>query len=167
MHAGIQRLTGPGRWWRFGAVVVAFVGLAYGSTIGTDYHFPFGPLSQYAGRIDSTGGEVVSTYVTAEIETHGYQIRQPGDSGPMILEEINVQLKQTRVGLGRADIEGHVGDIVKDPSMLQALARAQSQLQPNAIPYRKLFLKQDTQLLENGKAVGPKSTKVLATWVVR
>lgn len=165
MQAGIQRLTGPGRWWRLGAVVLAFAGLAYGSTIGTDYHFPFGPLSQYAGRIDSTGGEVVSTYVTAEVEIPALQVTEPG--GPAPVAEVEVQLKQTKVGLGRADIEGHVGDIVKDPSMLQALARAQRELQPNAIPFRKLFLKQDTQFLENGKATGPKTTKVLATWVVR
>jgi hypothetical protein len=164
VQEGIRRLTGPGRWWRLGVVVLAFAGLAYGTTIGSDDVFPFGPLSQYAGRIDSTGGEVVSTYVTAEIEVHDYQLT-PGNA--LVLDEVDVRLKQTEVGLGRADIEGHVGDIVKDPSMLQALARAQRELQPNAIPYRKLFLKQDTQQLENGRAVGPKTTKVLATWVVR
>jgi hypothetical protein len=165
VQEGRRRLTGPGRWWRLGAVVLGFAGLAYGTTIGSDYHFPVGPLSQYAGRIDSTGGEVVSTYVTAEIEVPSYQVTEPGGPGPVA--EVDVQLKQTKVGLGRADIEGHVGDIVQNPSMLQALARAQRELQPNAIPYRKLFLKQDTQHLENGRAVGPKTTKVLATWVVR
>lgn len=163
MHEGIRRLTGPGRWWRLGVVVVAFVGLAYGTTIGSDDAFPFGPLSQYAGRIDSTGGEVVSTYVTADVQLHEYSLH--GD-GPIVLDQ-TVRLRQVEVGLGRADVEGRIGDIVENPSMLQALARAHRELRPNDMQFVNLYLKQDTQLLENGRAVGPKTTKVLAKWVVR
>jgi hypothetical protein len=152
VHEGIRRLTGPGRWWRLGVVVLAFAGLAYGTTIGSDDVFPVGPLSQYAGRIDSTGGEVVSTYVQADLDTG---------------QLVDVRLKQNEVGLGRADIEGHTGDIVRDPSMLQALARAHRELRPNDPRFVRLYLKQDTQHLEGGRAVGPKTTKVLASWVVR
>lgn len=160
------RLTRLGRGWRLGAVVLVFAGFAYGATIGSDDAFPFGPLSQYAGRVDATGGEVVSTYVWAEL-TRPWSYSYSPDGTAYPVWTVDVPLRQREVGLGRADIEGRIGDIVKDPSMLQAIARARRALHPNEIPYKKLFVMQDTQRLEGGRAVGPKTTKVLATWVVR
>lgn len=146
-----RRLPTAAKAWRL-AVAAACIGLlAAGQLADTDDYFPFGRLSQYASAHD-LDGRVRSTYLLADT-TAGEQVRVP--------------LNATGVGVGRAEIEGQLGRIIDDPSLLQGIARAWAARHPDQPEYVTLYLKRDTYDLVGGVPTGDRETVELARWKVR
>ncbi|PSK98300.1 hypothetical protein CLV30_12086 [Haloactinopolyspora alba] len=140
-----------GVWWRLGATAVALTILTLGQLQDTNDYFPLGSLSQYATPRDMDG-TIRSTYILADTVS-GDQVRVP--------------LNKDGVGVGRADIESQMDRILDDPSLLQGLADAWSELHPEADQYTALYVMRDTYQLEDGIQQGEATTEELTMWEVR
>jgi hypothetical protein len=147
---GPVRLSAISVAWRLIVVVVCLVVLTFAQLTDTDDFFPLSRLSQYA-LAPGRDGVVKSTYILAD-NTEGEQVRVP--------------LNATGVGIGRAEIEGQLGRIIDDPSLLQAIANAWAELHPDQPQYQRLFLKRDIYQLVDGRPAGGRETIELAVWEV-
>ena len=146
----MRRLSGRGLAWR-AAVLAAGVGLAlYGSLVGTDDLWPFSPMTQFAFYV-SPDGQIRAVYVAA-VTTEGRQVRVP--------------LNASGVGVGRAEIEAQLSQIMRDPSLLQSLAVAQRRLHPHQPQYRRLVVHEQVTILRGGRAVQTRD-ETKAEWDVR
>jgi hypothetical protein len=144
------RLSRTGLWWRCAVTALGLAALMYGTVWGTDDHFPFGPMVQFAFFVDPDG-EIRSTFMEADT-TAGTHVR--------------VRLSAKGVGIARAEIEGELTKIQRDPSLLQGIADAQRRLHPSEPQFTKLYLKTDVTVLRDGVAHG-RRTETLAVWEVR
>ncbi|TDE10385.1 hypothetical protein [Jiangella asiatica] len=147
----VRKISRVGVGWRLGVTAVALTVLTFGQLHDTNDYFPLGSLSQYATPRDMDG-TVRSVYMLADT-TGGDQVRVPLNPGG--------------VGVGRADIESQLDRIVADPSLLQGIADAWSELHPEADPYVRLYVMRDTFQLEDGLQQGTPTTEELTTWEVR
>jgi hypothetical protein len=154
MTGGHPEVTDPAtpaaKTRRIIATFVVAAGLLYGSAYGTDDLFPFGPMVQFAFRTDPNGG-IRSTFIDADTTT-GQQVR--------------VRLSPKGVGIGRAEIEGQLGKIKQDPSLLQSVAVAQRRLHPEEPQFTMLYLRQHVIDLVDGVKAG-EYTETLVVWQVR
>jgi hypothetical protein len=130
--------------------VVLLAALVHGSIGGSDDWWPFGPMSQYAMTV-TDNDRIVSTYLLADT-VDGRRVKVP--------------LSSTGCGIGRAEIEGQAGSIVADPSRMQTVAESCERLHPDAPRYVRLYLVQDTTVLDHGRPGRP-TTDILATWMVK
>jgi hypothetical protein len=147
----VRGLSAPARSWRL-AVVAACLGvLVSAQFIDTDDYFPLGRLSQYASA-HSENGTVRSVYILADTSD--------GD-------RVTVPLHATGVGIGRAEIEGQLGRIIDDSSLLQAIASAWAELHPDRPQYETLYLMRDIYHLVDRRPSGERETVELARWTVR
>lgn len=147
----VRRLSRSSLWWRLAATAAALAVLALGQLRDTNDYFPLGSLSQYATPRDMNG-TVSSVYMLADT-VNGGQVRVP--------------LNPRGVGVGRADIEAQLNRIIDDPSLLQAIADAWSQLHPDADQYAMLYLMRDIYQLADGIQQGGPETHELTAWEVR
>jgi hypothetical protein len=147
---GPVRLSAISVAWRLIVVVVCLVVLTFAQLTDTDDFFPLSRLSQYA-LAPGRDGVVKSTYILAD-NTEGEQVRVP--------------LNATGVGIGRAEVEGQLGRIIDNPSLLQAIANAWAQLHPDQPQYERLYLKRDVYPLVDGKPAGDRETIELVVWEV-
>ncbi len=143
-------LSRAGRAWRLGVTALGLAALLYGTVWGTDDHFPFGPLVQYAFSVDPDG-EIADTYLEADT-TAG--------------ERVRVRLGAGGVGVQRAEIEGQLVKITRDPSLLQVIAEAQRRLHPDQPRFTRIYLRQKVIRLRHGVRAGV-SERTVATWQVR
>lgn len=148
--ADVVRLSPRGRAWRLAATGAVLAALAYGTVWGTDDHFPFGPLTQYAFAADPDGS-VPDLYIEAETAAGTRE---------------KVRLDPEGVGLVRAEIEGQLDAIRRDPSRLQAVADAYHRLHPEAPRYVALHVRIRHVRLRDGVPVG-EDTENVADWTVR
>lgn len=118
--------------------------------LDTNDLFPLGSLSQYATARDMDG-TVRSVYLEADT-ADGRRVR--------------VALDAREVGVGRAEVEGQLARVLADPSLLQALADARSELRPQEPPLRTLHLMRSERQLRDGVEVGTPAVEELATWRV-
>ena len=146
----VIRLSRPGRRRRLGAAGAVLAALAYGTVWGTDDHFPFGPLTQYAFAADPNG-TVADLYLEADTTSGG---------------RVRVLLMPNGVGIGRAEIEGQLDPIRRDPSWLQGIADAQARLHPEQPRYTHVYVRIRHVRLRRGVAVGERLENV-ADWRVR
>lgn len=130
--------------------VVLLAALVHGSIGGSDDWWPFGPMSQYAMTV-TDNDRIVATYLTADT-VDGQRVRLP--------------LSSTGCGIGRAEIEGQAGSIVANPSRLQIVAESCERLHPAAPRYLRVYLVQDTTVLDHGRPGRP-TTDILVTWTVK
>ncbi|WP_129668827.1 hypothetical protein [Phytoactinopolyspora endophytica] len=145
------RLSRWGTAWRLGLVVVGLVALVHGTLRDSDDFFPFGSMAQYASAHD-LNGTTRSTYILADTE-----------SGE---EDVRVPLNATGTGIGRAEVEGQLGDFLDDPSLMQVIADAYRDIHPERDQYTHLYLMRDVYQLEDGYVVGEPETTLLAEWEV-
>lgn len=148
--AGMARLTAPARAWRLAATAAVLLGLAYGTIWGADRHFPFGPMVQFAFSVDPNG-QIRSVFIEADT-TAGTRVQVP--------------LTSEGVGIPRAEIEGQLPQIERDPSLLQAIAVAQRRRHPDQPQYRRLYLMVDVTRLVDRRPAGHEIDQ-LAVWDVR
>jgi hypothetical protein len=146
----VRRLSRAGLAWRAAALAAGTVLAVYGGAFGTDDLWPFAPMTQFAFYV-SPDGQIRSAHVDA-VTTDGAEVRVP--------------LNARGVGIGRAEIEGQMSRIVRDPSRLQAVAVAQRRLHPDRPQYRRLYLRETVTTLRDGRAVGVRE-ETKATWDVR
>ena len=146
----VIRLSPAARRWRLAACGSALALLAYGTIWGTDDHFPFGPLTQYAFAADPDG-TIGDLYVEADT-TAGTRVR--------------VRLSPEGVGIGRAEVEGQLDRIRRDPSWLQGIADAQHRLHPGEPRYTHLYVRVRVVQLRDGVAAG-EHVEDVAEWRVR
>ena len=144
------RLTRAGLGWRLTATVLALAALGYGTVHGTDDDFPFGPMVQFAFYVDPDG-EIRSTFMEADTTA--------GD-------RVQVRLSAQGVGIARAEIEGELTKIQRDPSLLQGIAEAQRRLHPEEPQFVRLYLRTHVTELRGGVRHGAR-IETLATWTVR
>lgn len=147
---GPVRLSAISVAWRLIVVAVCLAVLTFAQLTDTDDFFPLSRLSQYA-LAPGRDGVVKSTYIVA-VNTAGEQVRVP--------------LNATGVGIGRAEVEGQLGRIIDDPSLLQGIANAWAELHPDQPQYERLYLKRDIFQLVDGKPAGNRETLELAVWEV-
>ena len=145
-----QRLTRTGLGWRLGALATGVALALYGGLFGTDDLWPFAPMTQFAFHV-SRDGEIRAVHVDA-ITTGG--------------EQVQVPLNARGVGIARAELEGQLSRIVRDPSLLQSVAAAQRRLHPDQPQYRRLYLRETVTTLRDGRAAGVR-VETRATWDVR
>lgn len=149
--------TGDVRLGRIGKgvrVLVALAGIGLlinGSVRASDDAWPFGPMSQYAG---SVADDASITYTRISAQT---------TAGTTVDVPLNIE----GAGVARAEIEARTGEIVADPSKLQAVADGWAKKHPDKPKYVKLELIRDTTTLVKGRVEGPPASEVLATWQVR
>jgi hypothetical protein len=146
----VRRLSGAGLAWRVVALAAGVSLALYGALLGTDDLWPFSPMTQFAFSV-SRDGEIRSAHVDAVT-----------DEGRVVAVPLNAH----GVGVARAEIEGQLSRIVRDPSLLQNLAVAQHRLHPDQPQYRRLFLRETVTRLRDGRAVAVRE-ETLATWDVR
>ena len=123
--------------------------LLAGTAVGSDDDFPFGPFSMYAGRHDPNG-QVVSTRVEAVDATGGVTV-----------------VDERSTGMKRAEIEGQVGRLSADPSLLGALSRAHDALRPDEPAYAEVRVVERSFLLRDSEPTGEAVERVVARWVRR
>jgi hypothetical protein len=151
MTAGTGRRVGlRARQWRAGVAVLVLATLLYGSAAGTDDLFPFGPMVQFAFSVPSNG-EIRSNWLEADTSA-GTRVRVPPDA--------------VGGGLKRAEIEGQMTRLVRDPSLLQGVADGVRRLHPDQPSYTKMYVMVEITSLRNGKPAG-RRTEVRTTWKVR
>jgi hypothetical protein len=147
---GIVRLTPRARRARLAAAALALAGLAYGTVWGSDDHFPFGPMVQYAFAADPNG-TVPDLYIEADT-TAGTRVK--------------VRLSPDGVGIVRAEIEEQLAEIRRDPSLLQAVADAHAELHPDEPRYTHLYLRIRHTHLRDGVA-DHETVEDVTEWAVR
>src|SRR5258705_7978325 len=105
-QAGEVRLGSSGRIVRVAVALVGIGLLMNGSVRATDDLWPFGPMSQYAQTVPDDAS-ITYTRISALV-----------DAGTTV----DVPLSIEGAGIARAEIEARTGEIVADPSHLQAIA---------------------------------------------
>jgi hypothetical protein len=108
-------------------------------------------MSQYAGSV-ADDASITFTRISAQT-----------DAGTTVDVPLNIE----GAGVARAEIEARTGEIVADPSKLQAVADGWAKKHPDKPKYVKLELIRDTTTLVKGRVDGPPKSEVLATWQVR
>jgi hypothetical protein len=147
----VVRIGRRGRIARLVVVLAGIVLLINGSARGSDDLWPFGPMSQYAMTVPDDAS-IDYTRISAVTDTGS---------------TVDVPLNIEGAGVARAEIEARTGEIIADPSLLQAVADGWARKHPDKPRYVRLELVRDTTTLVDGKVSGPPTSKVLAVWQVR
>jgi hypothetical protein len=138
-------LSKRGRAVRLVATTAVLVALLAGTFWGDDDSFPFGPFRMYSVA-NKTSGRITATRLDGVI----------GD-GPR--KEIDFG----RFGLRRAEVEGRVDWLLRDPDRLELLAEAFENMDPDGPELTKLYLVEEVHQLEGGRPVDS-SEETLAVW---
>lgn len=144
------RLGRRGLAWRSAVLLTGVTCAVLGTAVWDDRAWPFAPMSQFAFYVGPQS-EIRSTYVDA--------VWTDGGQRPL-------QLTASGVGIGRAEIEGRLVPITKDPSLLQDLADRQALLHPDGPQPTVLWLRQRVTALVDGRPAGT-TVETLATWTVQ
>lgn len=135
-----------GRRVRTASFVAGVALLASGTAWGQDDHFPFGPFRMYS-TADDPNGVVRSTYLWAV------------DAEGAVVERV----AERHVGLRRAEYEGQLDRLVRDPQLLADLAGTFRRRHPGAPPWVELRVVQTSYVLVDGEPTDEVEA-VLATW---
>ncbi|MGY1844188.1 hypothetical protein [Modestobacter sp. SYSU DS0875] len=139
----VVRLTPAGRRARLAAATVVLALLLAGTVWGDDDAFPFGPFRMYSTRANPDT-PVTSTRVVG-LTTAGTEVRLSGGE----------------VGLRRAEFEGQLPRIHRDPSLLGLLADSYAERHPDAEELVEVQVVQRRFELSDGQRTGEVSDRVL------
>ena len=144
------RLSGLSRSWRVGLAALGLIILCTAQVVSTNDWFPLGSLSQYsyARPLDSP--------------TKSVRIRATTEAG----KERGVPLSNAGVGIGRAEIEGQLAQIIDNPGMLEGIARGWSGLHPDKPQFVHLTMERVIRSVKNGIPTGEETVEVLTEWTV-
>jgi hypothetical protein len=143
----VRRLGRLARAWRAGALLAGALLALWGSVLGNDVYWPFGPMSQFAFRVGPDDA-IHSIYLQAR--TTDGEIRV-------------VSLNAPSVGSGRAEVEGILPAYRRDPALLGALAENYHRLHPDRPQLVELWLRDRVTVLRNGRDAGRRDD-LLVTW---
>jgi len=127
-------------------VTALFLG---GTFHGSDAWWPFGPWRMYATST-APSGPVGSTRI--EVRAEGATGWQPAALVP------------DTVGLNRAEIEGRLPRIEKDPSILGTLIDSHAKLRPHDPAWTAVRVVRSDVLLRNGSPTGETRDTTLVVW---
>ncbi|MBA3527860.1 MAG: hypothetical protein H0T91_00805 [Propionibacteriaceae bacterium] len=147
MESAARPISTWSKTWR---ILVAVLGIALvvnGSLRMSDDVWPFGPMSQYAFSPKDDEAIVI---------TRVEGLRADG-------RRIDLPLRVETTGIGRAEIEARIPQIIADPSLLRTVADGWTSRHPEAPPVTQLWLVQDETRLVDGRK-GPTRLIELATW---
>jgi hypothetical protein len=130
-------------------VLVTLLGVALllaGSLWGSDDHFPFGPFSMYAGvnRLDDPAPDT--------------RVEGTDATGATIL------LTEQNSGIKRAEIEGQIDRLRKNPSLLASVATAYAERNPGQPALTEVRVVIRWHELDGGKPTGVYRDEVASTW---
>jgi hypothetical protein len=145
----VERLGRRAKAWRTGLVLVLGVLFCAGSLIGDDPWWPFGPWRMFSTSQAPTGA-VWSTEMEVRTAAH------PAWGAAPITPE--------SVGLNRAEIEGRLDEISRDPAMLGTLALSHERLRPDAPRWTGVRIVQRRLEILDRVPTGREQVRVLATW---
>ena len=137
-EVAVRRLGAVSLAWRLVVLVIGVVLVARGTLVGQEGDWPFGPMSQFAFRTGPNDA-IHSTFL---------QARNTAD------QVIVIPISRGQVGIARAEIEGQLPDIVREPSLLGGLADAYRRLHPDEPALEQLWLRDRVTDLYKGRAVG-------------
>ena len=138
-------LSSTGRWVRGLATTGVAVALLAGTFWGNDEPFPFGPFRMYS-MTNSADGTVTESVLWARTED-GERIRLGFNS----------------FGLRRAEIEGQIPRIERDPSLLEHVATAYEHFSSDGERLEEVRLVEVVHHLKGGREVATDS-EVVAVW---
>ena len=144
---GPRRLSRAGLGIRLGLAGAVLLALLHGTVVGADQDFPFGPMVQYAFYVDPDG-EIDDTYLEADT-TAGTRVRVP--------------LTVDSVGVNRAQVEGHLDQIRRDPAELASLAQAHRRRHPGDPGFTRLYLRQHVTDLHDA-SISSRYERTVAEW---
>jgi hypothetical protein len=138
-------LTTRGRVIRVLGMLVVLVPLLFGTFVGEDDAFPFGPFKMYAGTAHRD--DPVPTM----------QFEGVTESG------VRIDLKSLQFGLRPAEVEGQLERVRNDPSLLVAMVRAYEKRNPKAPKLVVFRVIHGVYRLEEGRPVDY-TEETLAEW---
>jgi hypothetical protein len=141
----VQRLGRAGLAWRLAALAAGVYLVSYGTFLGNDVQWPFAPMSQFAFRV-GRDDSIRSLYLQARTATG---------------EIITVPLNPPSIGIGRAEVEGQLPRIQRDPTMLRELVDPYPRLHPGRPALTQVWLRQRVTILKDGRAAGVENRTVV------
>ncbi|HEX2312231.1 MAG TPA: hypothetical protein VHJ17_00730 [Thermomonospora sp.] len=151
MQGELRRLGPRARLWRSAAAAAVIAALCWTSAYGSDDHFPLGPMTQFAFTVKNDGGEIHSHWLEADTADGRH---------------VKLSMDAVGTGLKRAEVEGQMDRLIRDPSLLQGIADAQRRLHPGRPRLTKIYIVKSIRTLHKGKVVSTRQfTRV--TWTVR
>ena len=140
-------LPPPSVAWRL-AVLAGVAGFAIWGTVGgNDVDWPFAPMAQFAFRVGADDS-VRSTFLQGATADGTVYV---------------VPMTSPTVGMGRAEVEGQIPAMQRDPRLLGELATTYRRLHPGHRALVRLWLRQDVVLLHEGRDAGTR-VDLLTTW---
>jgi hypothetical protein len=134
----VRRVSPAGLVVRLAALAAGVVLVVHGTVWGNDVQWPFAPMSQFAFRV-GTNDSIRSLYLSArDVQGH----------------EFVVPLSPPSLGIGRAEVEGQLPAIQRDPALLKDLVEPYPRLHPGAPALEQVWLRQKVTVLHNGRADG-------------
>ena len=145
----MRPISWPSLAWRIAVALLGIGLLLNGSLRMSDDVWPFGPLSQYAFS-PAKDATIVITRVEVQL-LDGRRIDAP----------LNVE----SAGIGRAEVEARIPQILADPSLLRAVVDGWTVRHPREPAVQQAWLVQDETRLAGGR---PGQTRLieLASWQV-
>jgi hypothetical protein len=142
----VERLGTTGRRVRVVVALVGIVALLAGALVGQDDDFPFGPFRMYA-TADKLNSPVQDTRLDA-VDASGRHFA----------------LSDNATGFRRAELEGQLPQIRKDPSRLSALATAYAARHHGAPPLVEIDVVIRWHQLRDGRPTGRYTEQTVAAW---
>ncbi len=112
--------------------------LFYTSAYGSNDAFPLGPMTQFAFSVKNDGGTISSYWLEADTAAGAH---------------VKLSFDAVGTGMKRAEIEGQMSRIVRDPSLLQGIADGQRRLHPGQPRLTRIYVVQEIKKLKSGKVV--------------
>ncbi len=144
----MERLTATGLRIRVTVTLVVVALLLYGTLLGQDDLFPFGPFRMYAtaDRLDSP---------VADTRFEGVQA-----------DGVVVALNEENTGIRRAEIEGQLPQIRQHPDLLRSVDVAYARRNPGAPKLVLVRVIVRWHALHDGKQTGAYTDETAAVWNV-
>lgn len=145
----VDRLRGAGAGWRLLLVPLLAALFVAGALVGDDPWWPFGPWRMFSTSTPPSGAVVYLSIEVRTVDGTGWQ---------------QAPLRPETVGLNRAEIEGRVPQIVRDPSLLGTLVRSHARLRPREPAWTAVRVVRTEALLKDRRPTGETVTRVVASW---
>lgn len=120
-----------------------------GAVVGDDPWWPFGPWRMFSTSTKPTGAVV---YMSIEVRDADDPDWRPA---PITLQS---------VGLNRAEVEGRIPQLTRDPAMLGTLAASHARLRPRDAAWVAVRVVRNEAVIVDRRPTGEVRQVVVATW---
>jgi hypothetical protein len=143
-----KSLTWGGRARRLIATALATGALFVGTFWGDDDNWPFGPFRMYSVR-NRLDGRIRAALVELTM-ADGSEVRE--------------KISPDAIALKRAEVEGQIERVDRNPSLLRHLAGTYGELHPDAPAVVGIRLYYEMTRMKAGRPDGPVTEYTVATW---